>query len=141
MGILIAAFIGIALGILTILAARTIRGERWVYALGLLTLPTLYGFFAIRAGEHGVAVNELIYGLPYLAAGLILALVNVRQSALVVGSLWVLHAVYDVTHDQFISNPGVPRWYPAFCFAVDVVIGAYVVWLSRRLPDGNLRKA
>jgi hypothetical protein len=138
---LIGALIGIALGIFTILFARSIRGERWVYSLGLLTLPSLYGFFALRAGEHAVGLNELIYGLPYLAAGLIFVFVSVPQSALVVGSLWILHGLYDVTHDRFISNAGVPAWYPAFCFAVDVVIGAYVVWLSRRLPDGNLRKA
>jgi hypothetical protein len=138
---LIAALIGIALGILTILAARAIRGERWLYSLGLLTLPGLYAFFALRAGEPTVGLNEMIYGLPFLGAGLIFAFVSVRQSAVVVGSLWIFHGLYDVIHDQFISNPGVPAWYPAFCFAVDVVIGAYLLWLARRLPDANLRKA
>jgi hypothetical protein len=138
---LIAAFIGVALGILVILSARIIRGERRLYSLALLTLPGLYAFFALRAGEQAVAVEELIYGLPFLAAGLIFAFVSVRKSAVVVGSFWILHALYDVIHDQFISNPGVPGWYPAFCFFVDVVIGAYLLWLSRRLPDANLREA
>ena len=138
---LIAAFIGVALGILVILSARIIRGERRLYSLALLTLPGLYAFFALRAGEQALAVEELIYGLPFLAAGLIFAFVSVRKSAVVVGSFWILHALYDVIHDQFISNPGVPGWYPAFCFFVDVVIGAYLLWLSRRLPDANLREA
>lgn len=138
---LIAAFIGVALGILVILSARIIRGERRLYSLALLTLPGLYAFFALRAGEQAVAVEEMIYGLPFLAAGLMFAFVSVRQSAVVVGSFWILHALYDVIHDQFISNPGVPGWYPAFCFFVDVVIGAYLLWLSRRLPDANLREA
>jgi hypothetical protein len=138
---LIAAFIGVALGVLIIITARTIRGERRLYSLGLLTLPSLYAFFALRVGDQAVGVKEMIYGLPFLAAGLIFAFVSVRKSAVVVGSFWILHALYDVIHDQFISNPGVPGWYPAFCFFVDVVIGAYLLWLSRRLPDANLREA
>jgi len=138
---LTAAFIGVALGILTILSARMIRGERWLYSLALLTLPGLYAFFALRAGLQAVGAKEMIYGLPFLAAGLFFAFVSVRKSAVVVGSFWILHALYDVTHNQFINNPGVPGWYPAFCFAVDIVIGAYVLWLSRRLPDANLREA
>lgn len=136
---MIAAFIGVALGIVIILVARTIRGERWLYSMGLLTLPSLYAFFALRVGDEAVGLEEMTYGLPFLAAGLIFASVSVRQSAAVVGSFWILHALYDVTHDQFITNPGVPRWYPAFCFSVDVVIGVYLLWLSRRLPDANLR--
>jgi hypothetical protein len=138
---LTAAFIGVALGILTIFSARILRGERWLYSLALLTLPALYAFFALRAGDQPVAVKEMIYGLPFLAAGLYFAFVSVRQSAVVVGSFWILHGLYDVTHDQFISNPGVPGWYPAFCFFVDVVIGAYLLWLSRHLPNANLREA
>jgi hypothetical protein len=130
---LIAALIGVALGIVVILFARTIRGEGWLYSIGLLTLPSLYAFFALRVGDQTVGLNEMIYGIPFLAAGLIFAFVSVRQSAVVIGSLWILHALYDVTHDQFITNPGVPRWYPAFCFCVDVVIGAYLLWLSRRV--------
>jgi hypothetical protein len=133
--------IGVALGIGVILLARTIRGERSAYSLGLLTLPSLYAFFALRVGEQSVSLHEMIYGVPYLAAGLTFVFVSARRSAVVVGSLWILHALYDVAHDQFISNPGVPRWYPAFCFSVDVVIGVYLLWLSRRLPDANLREA
>jgi len=39
----IGALIGAAVGVLTIVSARLIRGERWLYSLGLLTLPSLYG--------------------------------------------------------------------------------------------------
>jgi hypothetical protein len=138
---LIGAFIGVALGILVILVARSIHGERWMYSIGLLTLPSLYAFFALRVGDQAVGLKEMIYGLPFLVAGLAFAFVSVRKSALVVGSFWILHGVYDLVHDQFISNAGVPDWYPAFCFAVDVVIGVYLLWLSRRLPDANLREA
>ena len=138
---MIAALVGAAVGVLTIVSARFIRGERWVYSLGLLTLPGLYAFFALRAGEQAVGVKEMIYGAPYVVAGLVFACVSVRQSAVVVGVLWLLHGLYDLVHSQLITNTGVPGGYPLFCFVVDAVIGSYVLWLSRRVPDANLRQA
>ena len=138
---MIAALTGATVGVLTIVFARLIRGERWVYSVGLLTLPSLYAFFAIRAGEPAVAVREMIYGIPYVIGGLMFAFVGVRQSAVVVGLLWLLHGLYDLVHGQLVTNPGVPGWYPIWCFMVDAVIGAYLLWLSRRVPDANLRQA
>ena len=138
---MLAALIGVAVGILTIVCARIIRGQRWLYSIGLLTLPGLYAFFALQAGEHAVGIKEMIYGIPYVVVGLVLAFVSVRQSAVVVGAFWMLHGLYDLTHSQFITNTGVPSWYPVFCFSVDVVIGAYLLWLSRRISSANLRQA
>lgn len=135
------ALIGVAAGVLTIVLARVIRGQRWLYSLGLLTLPSLYAFFALQAGEQTVAVKEMIYGIPFLVAGLVFALVSLRHSAIAVGALWILHGLYDLTHGRLITNVGVPGWYPVWCFSVDVVIGAYLFWLSRRLPDANLLRA
>ena len=138
---MIPALVGAAVGVLTIVLARLIRGERWLYALGLLTLPGLYASFALQAGEQPVAVKEVIYGVPFIVAGLVFAFVSVRQSAVVVGVFWLLHGLYDLVHSRLITNTGVPGWYPIFCFVVDAVIGAYVLWLSRRVPDANLRQA
>ena len=136
---MIEALIGVAVGVLTIVLARSIRGQHWVYSIGLLTLPSLYAFFALRIGAPAVAVNEMIYGIPFLVGGLFFAMVSVRHSAIVVGALWILHGLYDLIHSRLITNAGVPDWYPVWCFSVDVVIGAYLLWLSRRLPNANLR--
>lgn len=138
---MIEALIGVAVGVLTIGLARIIHGQRWLYSLGLLTLPSLYAFFALQAGEQAVGVQEMIYGVPFVVVGLVFAFVSVRQSAVVVGAFWILHGLYDLTHSQFITNAGVPGWYPVFCFSVDVVIGAYLLWLSRHIPNANLRQA
>jgi len=138
---LIEAIIGAAVGVLTIWLARVIRGERWLYSIGLLTLPSLYAFFALRAGARAVGVQEMVYGLPYVVAGLLFAFVSVRRSAVVVGVLWLVHGLYDVVHSQIITNTGVPVWYPIWCCVVDVVIGSYLLWLSRRVRDANLRQA
>ena len=138
---MIAALVGAAVGVLTILVARSLRGEHWLYALGLITLPSLYAAFALHAGQPAVGAREMIYGLPFLVAGLLFALVGVRQSAVVVGALWLLHGLYDLAHGRLIANAGVPVWYPVFCCVVDVVVGAYVLWLARRLPRADLRQA
>ncbi len=138
---MIEALIGVAVGVLTIVLARIIRGQRWLYSLGLLTLPSLYASFALYAGEQAVGVKEMIYGVPFVVVGLVFASVSVRQSAVVVGAFWILHGLYDLTHSQFITNASVPGWYPVFCFSVDVVIGAYLLWLSRRISNANLRQA
>ena len=138
---MVEALIGAAVGVLTILVARFIRGERWLYSLGLLTLAGIYAFFALQAGERAVGVKEIIYGFPFVVAGLVFAFVSVRQSAVVVGVFWLLHGLYDLVHSQLITNTGVPSWYPVWCFAVDAVIGSYLLWLSRRVPDANLRQA
>jgi hypothetical protein len=138
---LLAALIGVAVGVLTIGLARIIRGQRWLYSIGLLTLPSLYAFFALQVGAPAVGVKEMLYGVPFLVVGLVFAFLSVRQSAVVVGAFWILHGLYDLTHGQFITNAGVPGWYPVFCFSVDVVIGAYLLWLSRRISNANLRQA
>jgi hypothetical protein len=137
----IEASIGAAVGALTIVLARFIRGERWLYSLGLLTLPSLYALFALHAGERAVGVTEMVYGVPFVVAGLLFAFASIRRSAVVVGIFWLLHGLYDLVHGQLITNIGVPGWYPIWCFMVDAVIGAYLMWLSRRLPEANLRRA
>jgi hypothetical protein len=137
----IEALTGAAAGVLTILVARAIRGQRWLYSIGLLTLPGLYALFALLVGEQAVAVRELIYGIPFLVAGVVFALVSVRHSALVVGALWILHGLYDLIHGRLITNAGVPGWYPVWCFSVDIVVGGYLLWLSGRLFNANLHEA
>lgn len=138
---MIEALTGVAIAVLTIVLARIIRGERWMYSIGLLTLPSLYAFFALQAHEPAVGIQEMIYGIPFIIVGLVFAFVSVRGSAIVVGVFWMLHGLYDLTHSRFITNAGVPGWYPVFCFSVDIVIGAYLLWLSRRIANANLRQA
>lgn len=138
---MIEVLLGAAVGVLTIVLARIIRGQRWLYSIGLLVLPSLYALFALHAGDRAVSVKEVLYGIPFLVAGLIFAFVSVRHSAVVVGVFWILHGLYDLMHSRLLANPGVPGWYPVWCCSVDVVVGAYLLWLSRRIPDANLRQA
>ena len=138
---MIEALVGAAVGVLTIVTARLLRGERWLYSLGLPVLPGLYAMFALLAGERAVSVQEMIYGAPFVVAGFLFLFVSVRNSAVAVGVFWLLHGMYDLVHGRLLANPGVPVWYPVFCCVVDVVVGLYVLRLALRLPDANLRRA
>ena len=68
---MIEALTGVAIAVLTIVLARIIRGERWMYSIGLLTLPSLYAFFALQAHEPAVGIQEMIYGIPFIIVGMV----------------------------------------------------------------------
>lgn len=138
---MIQVLFGVSSGVLAIVFTRLFRAERWWYAIGLLVLPGLYALFAVLIGEWAIAGREMLYGMTYVIAGLILALKDLRHSAMVTGGFWIMHGGFDLLHDRLYSNPGVPTWYPVWCCSVDVVVGAYLIWLSTKLPEGNLRKA
>lgn len=125
---MIEALVGVLQGALLIGFARLIRGERWIYTLGLLALPTAYAIFAFSAGAGTAIFQEMAFGAPYLAAGLALSFVRMRSTTVLVGSLWLLHGAYDLVHGRLVANPGVPSWYPVYCCAVDVVVGVHLFW-------------
>lgn len=52
---MIAAAIGAAVGVLAFVSERFIRGERWLYSLGLPILPGIYALFAHKAGERSAS--------------------------------------------------------------------------------------
>ncbi len=138
---MIEALAGTLVAALTIVLARFFKAERWFYALDLLSLPGVYAFYALRAGDHAAVAKALAWGVPYFIAGLACAFIHVRRSAVLVGGLWLLHAFYDLVEGPGFTHAGGPSWYPIYCIAVDIVIGAYLLWLSRRLTNADLRLA
>ncbi|MBI4694323.1 MAG: hypothetical protein HY749_09890 [Gammaproteobacteria bacterium] len=138
---MIESILGVLSGLATIAFARLIRGERWFYALVLVSLPLIYAAFALEAGARTVVHTELVYGLPWIVVGVLALAAGFPFSANLVALLWLAHAGYDLLHAGLVTNPGVPGWYPLWCAAIDVVVAVYLVWLARRLPAGNLRRA
>lgn len=129
---MIETIVGVLAGLATIALARKIRGEHWVYALSLISLPTIYAGFAWYAGETRIGWQEMLFGLPFLIGGVVLTLARqqFRWAAAIVGALWLAHGGYDLLHPQLFINPGVPAWYPAFCAGVDIVVGLYLLSLA-----------
>ncbi|MFG2631928.1 hypothetical protein [Streptomyces sp. NPDC048473] len=138
---LIGTIVGVVLGCASIVLARRVRGENWLYSASLILLPLIYSGFALAAGEGQVALREMLVGTPFIVGGVICLVFGIPLSALIVGTLWILHAVFDLIHDALFVNTGVPGWYPVFCAAIDLVVGAYILRLARRLPRAAFRQA
>jgi hypothetical protein len=103
---MIEALLGAAMGVLTIFLGRVIRGQRWMYSIGLLVLPGLYALFALGAHEQAVVVKEVLYGIPFIVAGLDFALVCVRHSAVVVGAFWLASWAIRLDAHPVVCEPG-----------------------------------
>lgn len=138
---ILAVALGLVLGIASVVGARRIGGERWMYSAILLILPIIYVVFALVDGHGSIGFKELLIGLPWILGGLAALFLDVPKSAVLVGALWILHGVFDVAHDQFFTNPGVPDWYPAACAGTDIIVGGYVLWLASRLKSADLQSA
>lgn len=133
--------LGILIADIAIASARFLKWQHWYFTAVLIALPLAYGGFALYAGQVDTAAKELVIGVPYLLVGIGLLLKQMRYSAILVGAMWLSHGVFDYIHDYFVINPGVPGWYPALCAGFDLVVGAYVLWLSRSLQNADIRMA
>ena len=135
---LVGAAIGLVFAGTTIFVARTKNYENWLYIAFLPCLPLFYMAFGVLDGSVDSVVLELVFGLPFIAAGLLLIFLKFRFSAYLAGACWLAHAGWDVEHDLFFINPGVWSWYPAFCAVIDGVIGIYLFFLGTVLPQGRI---
>lgn len=104
--------------------------DRAFYPTVAIVIASLYSLFAVMGGSTRALVVESIVGVGFIA----LAVLGFRSSLWVVVVALGLHGVFDLVHGTVISNPGVPRWWPAFCLAYDVAAAGYLAWLimSRR---------
>jgi hypothetical protein len=104
--------------------------DRAFYPTVAIVIASLYSLFAVIGGSTRALVVESTVGVGFIA----LAMFGFRTSLWVVAAALGLHGVFDLVHSSFISNPGVPRWWPAFCLTYDVAAAGYLAWLiiSRR---------
>jgi hypothetical protein len=125
-GLLIALFV---------VALATVVGldrERAFYPTVLIVIASYYALFAVMGGSRRTLGLEIAVGIGFL----LLAVVGFKKNLWLVAAAMVGHGVFDFFHHLFIENPGVPRWWPGFCMAFDVVAGAWVALLlvTRRRP-------
>jgi len=106
--------------------------ERAFYPTVLIVIASYYALFAVMgASRRTLIIESVLAGIFVLFA----VLGFKRNYWLVVAAL-VGHGVFDLVRHFFIDNPGVPQWWPGFCLASDVVVGAWVAVLiiTRRQP-------
>jgi len=117
--------IGVVLG-LAIAATATVIGfdrDRSFYPTVLIVIATYYVLFAVMGGTYNVLIAELLAASGFL----LVAIVGYRTSLWIVALGLVAHGIFDYSHDSFIENSGVPGWWPGFCLAVDVTLGAWLI--------------
>lgn len=99
--------------------------DRAFYPTVTIVIALLYILFAAMGATTTVLLWEGAFAAAFIAA----AAVGFKTSLWWVAAALVAHGVFDFTHDAFVSNAGVPSWWPAFCAAYDVTAGAYLAWL------------
>lgn len=118
--------IGAGLAVVLALGARITRADqdRSFYPTILIVIATYYVLFAFMSGE-GI-VEEILVAAVFSIA----AIAGGMKLPVLVGVGIFLHGVFDFLRPMFISNSGVPAWWPGFCAGVDILLGAWVIWLS-----------
>ncbi len=101
--------------------------DRGFYPTVLIVIATYYVLFAIVGGSSRALLWETVVAVAFSAVAVFGAL---RFPFLVGGGI-AAHGVFDLLHHLIIQNPGVPSWWPTFCFSVDVLLGLWVIGLSR----------
>ena len=137
---LLIAMLGLILGIVLSLAliylARTYpaKGERRVYAVGLVVAAFIYVVFGIVGGASVrwltiESIGVLIYGVA--------AWVGLRGWPSLLALGWIAHVAWDVLlHVSGAGAEYTPPWYPWLCVSFDLVVaGATLISIRRKTSD------
>jgi hypothetical protein len=101
---------------------------RVFYPAMLTVIATIYILFAlIGSSTPALALDSLI-----ASAFIALAVAGFKKSLWLVAAALAGHGVFDFFHHLLIQNPGVPAWWPGFCFSFDVFAGGYLAMLLMR---------
>jgi len=101
--------------------------DRSFYATVLVIIPSYYIVFAVMGGSRQALVWELAAAVAFSTVAILGAL----HLPLLVGVGIVAHGLFDLVHYMMIQDAGVPDWWPGFCGSLDVVLGLWVMGLSR----------
>jgi hypothetical protein len=105
--------------------------ERAFYPTVLIVIGSYYVLFAAM----GAFRRTLIIESATASGFLLVAVLGFRRSLWLVVAALVGHGVFDFVHHFFIDNPGVPHWWPGFCLAFDVLVGAFLTVRLIRHPE------
>lgn len=106
--------------------------DRAFYPVVTIVIAFYYVLFAVMGDSPPALVLESLIGAVFIVG----AAAGFRRSLWVVVVALAAHGLFDLSHDAFIANAGVPAWWPEFCLTYDVTAAAYLAWL---LTSGRLR--
>jgi hypothetical protein len=102
--------------------------DRAFYPAVLIVIGSYYVLFAAMGASGRTLVIEILIAIIFLLA----AVAGFKKSLWIVAAGAIGHGVFDLFHHYFIENPGVPRWWPGFCMAFDVIMGVVLAVLLLR---------
>jgi hypothetical protein len=133
--LLVGVLLAIAIGLMATVVG--LDRDRAFYPTVTMVIGLLYSLFAVMGGSTQALVLDALVGAVFVAA----AIAGFRSSLWIVMVALAAHGILDSVHEQVISNPGVPGWWPAFCSAYDLTAAAYLAWILIRRPSLREREA
>ena len=131
-------WVGASLALAVSLAASFVGldRDRAFYPTLTAVIASYYVLFAVMGGSTpALALESLV-----VAAFLFVAILGFRTNLWLVVIALAAHGIFDSIHDQLLSNPGVPSWWPTFCLTYDITAAGYLAWLlasSRRTATSS----
>jgi hypothetical protein len=101
--------------------------DRSFYPTVLVTIASYYVLFAVLGASGHALVSELVIAVAFSTVAILSAL----HALVLVGTGIMAHGLFDLVHDVVIENSGVPIWWPNFCGSLDVLLGLWVMILTR----------
>jgi hypothetical protein len=101
--------------------------DRAFYPTVMIVIAAVYILFAAMGASTDVLLRESMFA----AAFIFVAAVGFKTSLWWVAAALAAHGIFDFTHDTFVTNPGVPAWWPAFCATYDVTAAVYLACLIK----------
>ena len=128
---ILALIIGIFVSIFIIWRFKTshLENSKFTYSLLLITFPFYYFVFAVYGNNYEVIPFEFLGGLSFFFIALLALKFNEFYKFSLLSFGYILHGVYDITHNAFFINLGTPLWWPEFCGVIDLILGLYLLSL------------
>jgi hypothetical protein len=109
--------------------------DRSFYSTVLIIIASYYVLFAVLSGSGHALVWELVIAAAFSTV----AIVGTLFLPTLVGTGIIAHGLFDLVHDGLIENSGVPTWWPSFCASIDVLLGLWVIILTRSRLTCSMR--
>lgn len=132
MALLVGVLLAFSVGLFA--TGLSLDRDRAFYPVVTIVIASYYALFAVMGASTHTLLLELLVGAFFLAV----AVSGFRWSLWAVVVALTGHGIFDLTHDTFMANAGVPVWWPQFCLTYDLTAAAYLAWLLR---SGRIRAA
>lgn len=126
---MIPVLVGMLTAVAVAVLAKSTRfdQDRSFYPTVLVVIAAYYILFAVMGGSGQALAWELVAAVVFST----IAIIGALHMPVLVGVGIVAHGLFDLVHHIMIENAGVPDWWPGFCGSLDVVLGLWVIALSR----------